>query len=144
MKGMSDEEVLGFNKGVIEEFRANGGKCGGIFEGNPMLLMTMTGARSGRQLVSPLTYHADGDDYVVMASAGGDPEHPAWYYNLVANPKVVLEVGDETFAATATETTGDERARLYDSMVAAMARFGDYQADVDREIPLFKLSRTQP
>ena len=141
MKGMTNEQTLGFNQGVIEEFRANGGACGGIFEGNPMLLVTMTGARSGRQLTSPLTYHADGADYVVMASAGGDPNHPAWYYNLKANPDVQLEVGTESFAAVAIETADPERQRLYDSMVAAMPRFAEYQERVDRQIPIFLLRR---
>jgi len=142
MKDMTDEQVLGFNAGIIEEFRANDGKCGGMFEGNPMLLLNMTGAKSGRQLTSPLTYYADGDDYVVMASAGGDPKHPAWYFNLTANPEIELEVGTERFGATATVAEGHERTRVYDAMVAAMPRFGDYQAGVDREIPIFVLKRS--
>ena len=141
MKGMTDDQVLGFNAGIIEEFRANEGKCGGMFEGNPMLLMTMTGAKSGRQLTSPLTYHPDGDDYIVMASAGGDPKHPAWYFNLVANPDVVLEVGTERFDATAVQTEGAERTRVFEAMSEAMPRFGEYQAGVQREIPIFKLVR---
>ena len=142
MKGMSDEQVLGFNAGIIEEFRANEGKCGGMFEGNPMLLLTMTGAKSGRQLTSPLTYYADGDDMIVMASAGGDPKHPAWYFNLKAEPNVTVELGSEQFSASAHEVEGDERSRVFDAMVAAMPRFGDYQSGVEREIPLFKISRT--
>lgn len=142
MKGMTNEQVRGFNAGIIEEFRANDGACGGMFEGNPMLLLTMTGAKTGRQLTSPLTYFADGDDYIVMASAGGDPKHPAWYFNLKANPDIELEVGIERFAASAIETSGDERARVFEAMTAAMPRFADYQAGVDREIPIFKLVRT--
>lgn len=141
MKGMTTEQTLAFNQGIVEEFRSNGGVCGGRFEGNPMLLLTMTGAKSGRELTSPLTYHAYGDDYVVMASAGGDPKHPAWYFNLVANPDVVLEVGAERVDATAVQTHGNERAEVLASMVASMPRFGDYQAGVEREIPLFKLVR---
>ena len=73
MMGMSTQELLDFNRKVIEEFRANEGRCGGPFEGNPMLLMTMKGARTGRELTTPLTYHAYEGDYVVMASAGGSP-----------------------------------------------------------------------
>jgi deazaflavin-dependent oxidoreductase (nitroreductase family) len=141
MKGMTDEQVLEFNEGIIEEFRANQGMCGGRFEGNPMLLMTVTGARTGRRITTPLTYHAYDDDYIVMASAGGDPRHPAWYFNLVAHPDVVLEVGTERFEATAVQTRGDERTRVFESMVAAMPRFGDYQAGVEREIPIFRLER---
>lgn len=138
---MTDEQTLDFNRTIIDEFRANGGACGGRFEGNPMLLLTMTGAKSGEPRTSPLTYHADGDDFVVMASAGGDPSHPAWYHNLVADPDVEIEVGTERFAATALEARGDERTRVFDAMVAAMPRFGDYQASVEREIPMFKLVR---
>lgn len=142
MQGMTDEQVLAFNSGVIKEFRDNGGVCGGRFEGNPMLLLTMSGAKSGRELTTPLTYHADGDDYIVMASAGGDPKHPAWFFNLVAHPAVVVEIGSERVDARAVRTEGAERARVYQAMTAAMPRFGDYQAAVEREIPIFKLVRT--
>lgn len=141
MQGMTDEQTLTFNAAVIEEFRSNGGACGGRFEGNPMLLVTMMGAKSGRELTSPLTYHAYGDDYVVMASAGGDPKHPAWLFNLSANPAVVLEVGDERFEATAVRLAGDDRTQAFESMVSAMPRFGDYQQAVEREIPLFAFVR---
>ena len=139
MKGMEDGQVLSFNKQIIAEFRENEGRCGGMFEGNPMLLMTMTGARSGRQLTSPLTYHRHGDDYVVMASAGGHPGHPAWYHNIVANPQVTIEVGTEVLFATAVVLEDGERDAAFAAMCEAMPRFGDYQASVDREIPLVAL-----
>lgn len=143
MMGMTNSQVLEFNASVIQQFRANEGQItDGPLAGNPTLLMTMTGAKSGRQLTTPLTYHAYGDDFIVMASAGGDPKHPAWYFNLVANPAVELEVGTERFAATAEVTTGEDRAQVYASMIEAMPRFGDYQSGVDREIPIFRLSRT--
>ncbi len=143
MMGMTNEQVLEFNAGVVEQFRANAGELAdGPLAGNPTLLMTMTGARSGRQLTTPLTFFADGDDFIVMASAGGEPTHPAWYFNLVANPAVELEVGSERFGATAQVTEGEERARVFEAMVAAMPRFGDYQAGVEREIPIFRLRRT--
>ena len=142
MMGMTNEQTLEFNAGVIEQFRANAGELtDGPLAGNPTLLVTMTGAKSGRQLTSPLTYFADGDDFIVMASAGGDPKHPAWYFNLVANPAVELEVGGERFDATAQVTEGEERARVYEAMVASMPRFGDYQAGVEREIPILRLRR---
>ena len=76
-----------------------------------------------------------------MASAGGAPTHPAWYFNLVAHPDITAEVGSERFAATAVLTSGDERQAVYDSMTAAMPRFGDYQAGVEREIPMFRIVR---
>ena len=139
MKGMQDSQVLSFNEQIVAEFRENEGRCGGMFEGNPMLLMTMTGARSGRRLTSPLTYHRHGDDYVVMASAGGHPSHPAWYHNIVANPQVTLEVGTESFGADAVVLEGDERAAAFAAMCEAMPRFGDYQEAVDREIPIVAL-----
>ena len=138
---MKRETLLEFNRGIIEEFRANGGKCGGVFEDNPMLLLTMTGARTGRQLTTPLTYHADGDRLVVMASAGGSPTHPAWYHNLIANDRVVIEVGSERFDAIATEAVDDERTRLFRSMVTELPRFGEYQQKVKRTIPIMVLSK---
>ena len=139
--GMTRAQLLAFNAGVVEEFRANDGVCGGPFEGNDMILLTMTGAKSGRELVSPLTYHPYEGDFVVMASAGGAPNHPAWYFNLVAHPDITAEVGNERFAATAVLTSGEDRQAVYDSMTAAMPRFGDYQAGVEREIPMFRIVR---
>lgn len=143
MKGMEDSQVLSFNEQIISEFRANEGRCGGMFEGNPMLLLTMTGARSGRRLTSPLTCHQLDGDWIVFASAGGHPRHPEWYHNITANPDVTLEVGTESFAATATELSGDERTRAFDAMCTAMPRFGDYQASVEREIPVIRLRRSE-
>ena len=115
-------EILDMNKGVIEEFRANGGVCSGWLEGAPVILLTMTGAKSGSELVSPLTYHPYDGDYVVMASAGGSPTHPAWYYNLVAHPDITAEVGSERFEATAVLADSTERQALFDSMTTAMPR----------------------
>lgn len=143
MMGMTNDEVLAFNHQVIEDFRANAGVMpeGSRFHGNPTLLLTMTGARSGRRLTTPLTYTADGDAYIVMASAGGSPTAPAWAFNLRANPEVTLEVLDATFPARAIETDGDERQRVFDLMVTNLPRFADYQAGVERTIPLFRLER---
>ena len=135
-------DFLEFNKSVIEEFRSNDGVCGGPFEGMPMILVTMTGAKSGRELVSPLVYSTDGDDYVIIASKGGAPSHPNWYHNLVANPSVTLEVGNEKFAATAVVTEGDERRRLFDAQAAQMPQFAEYEKNAaPREIPVFRLVR---
>lgn len=144
MMGMSAEEVLAFNAKVIDDFRTNAGVMpeGSMFHGNPTLLMTMTGARSGRQLTTPLTYTADGDAFIVMASAGGSPTAPAWAFNLRANPEISLEVLAEAFPARAVETEGDERRRVFDLMVTNLPRFADYQAGVERTIPVFRLERT--
>ncbi|MGH1491243.1 MAG: nitroreductase family deazaflavin-dependent oxidoreductase [Acidimicrobiales bacterium] len=137
-------DFLEFNKNVIEEFRANDGVCGGPFEGAPMVLITMTGAKSGRELCSPLVYSSDGDDVVIIASKAGAPEHPNWYYNLVANPTVTVEVGTDKWEATAKLAEGDERKRLYDAQAAQMPQFSDYETkatEAGREIPVFRLVR---
>ncbi len=143
MWGMSNEEVVAFNQKVIDEFRSNAGVMpeGSQFHGNPTLLMTMTGARTGRTLTTPLTYTADGNDFIVMASAGGSPTLPAWAHNLRANPAITLEVLDETFPALAVETVDGERQAAFELMVANLPRFGGYQEAVERVIPLFRLQR---
>ncbi len=141
MNGLTNEQTNDFNEAIITEFRANGGRCGGRFEGNPMLLVTMTGAKSGRTLTSPLTYHDFDGTPVVMASAGGHPNHPHWYFNLVADPDIEIELGTERFGARARQLEGDERSRAFDAMTAAMPRFADYQDGVEREIPMFALER---
>src|SRR5271163_3704219 len=104
------------NQGVITEFRANQGKVGGPMEGMPIVLITMTGAKTGRTLIRPLCYSRDGDRIVIIASYGGAPRNPPWYYNLVANPLVTVEIGTEKFRARAEQVYGSERARLFDAM----------------------------
>ena len=135
-------DFLAFNQGVIEEFRSNAGVCGGPFEGMPMMLLTMTGAKSGRELCSPLVYSTDGDDIVIIASKGGAPDHPNWYFNLVANPAVTVEVRTDKWDATADLTVGDERKRLFAAQAALMPQFADYETKAGaagREIPVFRL-----
>ena len=137
-------DFLEFNKGVIEEFRSNSGVCGGPFEGMPMILVTMTGAKTGRELCSPLVYSKDGDDVIVIASKGGAPQHPSWYHNLVATPTVTVEIGTEKWEATAHVTEGDERTRLFEAQAARMPQFAEYEktaAEVGRQIPVFRLVR---
>ena len=104
-----------FNENVINEFRSNGGKVGGRFEGASMMLLTTTGAKSGQARTKPVVYTKDGDRFVIIASKAGAPTNPDWFHNLVANPEVTLEVGDERFPARATVTSGEERRRLYDA-----------------------------
>ena len=130
-----------FNAGVIEEFRANGGKVGGRFEGRPMLLLTTTGAKSGLPRTTPLVYTVDGDRIVIIASKGGAPINPDWYHNLVANPDVIVELGTDRFPAKARVTEGEERDRLYDAMAAQMPFFAEYQRKTERRIPLVVLER---
>ncbi len=130
-----------FNSKVIEEFRANQGRVGGGFEGAPMLILTTTGAKSGQPRTNPLVYLADGDRLVIFASKAGAPTNPDWFHNLVAHPRVSVEVGGESFEADATVAEGEERDRLYANQVAVMPGFADYQAQTDRVIPVVVLTR---
>src|SRR5581483_8450738 len=97
-----------YNRRIIEEFRANGGKVGGRWEGRDLLLITTKGRKSGREYTTPIVYTADGDRLLVYASQSGAPTHPDWYLNLVADPHVVVERGSERFEALATPLTGEE------------------------------------
>ena len=130
-----------FNENVINEFRANGGKVGGQFEGARMMLLTTTGAKSGQARTKPVVYTTDGDRFVIIASKAGAPTNPDWFHNLVANPEVILEVGDERFPARATVVSGEERRRLYDAQAALMPGFADYAQKTTREIPVVVLDR---
>src|SRR6266571_8130919 len=97
-----------WNRKMIDEFRANGGKVGGMWEGRPLLVLTTTGAKSGRRHTTPTMYLRDGNRLLVFASKGGAPTHPDWYHNLVAHPEVTVEVGTETFDAIAVVTEDSE------------------------------------
>ncbi len=138
---MTNASPNDWNQAVIAEFRANGGKVGGQFEGAPLLLLTTTGAKTGRRLTSPLMYNTDGDRLLIFASKAGAPTNPAWYHNLVANPKVTLEVGAETFDATATVLHGEERDRLFARHATQYPGFAEYQANTTRTIPVIALER---
>ena len=130
-----------FNRQLIAEFRANGGKVGGMFAGAPMLLLTTIGAKTGQPRVAPLVYSTDGDRLVVIASKGGAPTNPDWYHNLRANPDVTLEVGTETFPARASVPEAEERQRLFDQMATRMPGFAEYQRNTTRQIPVVVLER---
>ncbi|MGB5758437.1 MAG: nitroreductase family deazaflavin-dependent oxidoreductase [Acidimicrobiales bacterium] len=140
---LTDDQWLRLNRGVIPEFRANGGHCGGRWEGNPMVLLTTIGARSGLERTSPLTYTTDGVRIVLIASRAGDDRHPDWYHNLVANPNVVIEVGTDRFEAIATVADEPERTRLLEERIAVMPRFGNYLEQTDRTIPVVIIDRKQ-
>jgi deazaflavin-dependent oxidoreductase (nitroreductase family) len=137
MSDMSD-----FNRGVIEEFRANHGKVGGGFDGAPMVLLTTTGAKSGQKRVNPLVGLVDDGTLYVVASKAGAPTSPDWYHNLVANPEVEVEFGDERFAATAVPiVSGPERDRLFAAQVAVQPGFAEYEKSTTRVIPVVELRR---
>lgn len=132
-----------FNRKLIEEFRANSGKVGGQFANLPVLLLTMTGAKSGKSRTTPLVYSKDGDRIVVIASMGGAPNNPDWYHNLVAHPMVEVEIGSERFPVKAVVTKGEERERLFNAQAKQMPMFADYQKKTSRQIPVFVLERVR-
>ena len=129
------------NQKVIDEFRANGGKAGGYFEGMNLLLMTTIGAKSGKEYVIPVAYTMDGDKYVVASSKGGAPENPAWYHNLIAHPEITIEVGTEKFKVKAVDVPDPEREELYDKHAEIYPGFKDYKAKTTRKIPVFTLEK---
>ncbi len=135
---MSSER--GFNERNIEEFRRNGGKVGGQFEGFPLLLLTSTGARSGAQRVNPVAYFDIDDRIYVVGSAAGRENNPAWVHNLRADPRVSVEIGsDPPKPATARELPRGERDSIYPIIVERAPGFGEYQQRTDRVIPVFEL-----
>ena len=133
-----------WNRKIIEEFRANDGKVGGQFEGAPLLLLTTKGAKSGRLHTTPVMYLADGDRVVVFASKAGAPTNPAWYHNLVANPRVTVEVGTERYEADASVVPREERDRLYDIQQTRYPGFAEYAEKTSRVIPVVALDRVAP
>lgn len=130
-----------FNLNIIKEFRANDGQTFGPFKGAQLLLLTTKGAKSGKEVTTPLVYSKDGDRLVIIASMGGAPKNPAWYHNLKANPEVTLEVGAEKFQANASEVTGAERERLYAQHAEMMPAFNEYKEKTSRVIPVIALTR---
>lgn len=136
------ERPPGFDQEIIDQFRANHGRIlTGPFAGRTLMLLTTTGARTGRLLTKPLGFTRDGDRYVVIASKGGSPTNPAWYHNLVANPLVTVEIGGEQFEARASVAEGAERKRLYAQQAAQIPVFAKYQDMTERQIPVVVLER---
>jgi deazaflavin-dependent oxidoreductase (nitroreductase family) len=131
-----------FNAQIIEEFRANEGRVGGMFQGSTLLLLHHTGAKSGVRRVNPLGYLSDGGRYVVFASKGGAPTNPDWYYNLKAHPDTTIEVGTDRLDVVASEATGKERDRLYSTQAERVPQFAEYQKKAERLIPVIVLTPT--
>jgi deazaflavin-dependent oxidoreductase (nitroreductase family) len=125
-----------WNSGIIKEFRANGGKVGGPFEGASLLLLHTTGAKSGQERVNPVMYRRVDGSYAVFASKAGAPTNPDWYHNLVANPEVRAEIGDETVPLIARVASGDERERIWTAHKAANPGFAEYEGKTTRQIPV--------
>ena len=131
-----------YNATIIEEFRATGGHPGGDWAGTPMILIHHIGARSGTERVTPLGCSPQGGGrFAVVASNGGSPAHPDWYYNLKANPRIKVEVGTQTFTVLAEELDDTARAGLWPKLVTQYPSIGEYQARTTRQIPVFMLTR---
>ncbi len=132
-----------WNQRIIDEFRANAGKVGGTFAGKTILLLHTIGAKSGKERVNPVAYVTDGDRLAVIASKGGAPNNPDWYYNLLAHPLVTVEVGTEKFQARAEPVPEPDRTRLYNKMVEMLPSFAEYRQKTTREIPVIALTRVK-
>ncbi|HEY2307493.1 MAG TPA: nitroreductase family deazaflavin-dependent oxidoreductase [Streptosporangiaceae bacterium] len=141
---MSDRPsgVSDYNTTIIEEFRANGGRVGGPWAGATLILLHHIGAKSGTERVTPVGYFPQGEGrYAIVASNGGSPTHPDWYYNLKAHPKITVEVGTQTFPVLAQELGRAARAELWPNLVAQTPALGEFQAKTTREIPVVMLTR---
>jgi deazaflavin-dependent oxidoreductase (nitroreductase family) len=135
-------EQQAYNQKLIAEYRATRDNPDWPFAGRPLLLLTTTGAKTGQAHTTPIMYVIDGTDWLVIASNAGAPNHPDWYSNLVAHPLVTLEIGTETFPASAHIMTGDERRVVWERIVTQYPFFTDHQVKIHREIPVIRLHRT--
>lgn len=129
-----------WTRNLIADIRANGRPTSGYFAGQAVMVLTTTGAKSGEPREAVVTFTRDGDDYVVIGSKSGDPDDPAWFTNLVANPVVTIETGGQTFQATATVAESTDRDALWDRHVAEHPQFADYPSKTDRVIPVARLT----
>ncbi len=130
-----------WNDKVIAEFRANGGKVGGSFEGAPLLILHSTGAKSGAERVNPMMYQAVGDAFAVFASKAGAETNPDWYHNLRAHPEATIEVGTETLDVTARVLDEAEREPIWETQKERYPGFADYEQKTSRVIPVVLLER---
>ena len=121
-------------------YQASGGRIGGRFKAAPVLLLTTTGRKSGKRRTTPLLYAEDAGRYVIVASVGGAPKHPAWYLNLGGNPEATINVRGRTLAVRAETASPEERARLWTLVTQMYAPYDDYQAKTSREIPVVILT----
>jgi deazaflavin-dependent oxidoreductase (nitroreductase family) len=135
------DSLKAFNNAIVDEFRANGGKVGGPFDGATLLLLTSTGAKSGQPRVAPLAYLTIDDKMIIIGSKAGAHTNPDWVHNLRANPRVHIEVGTTDYDVIARELPPEERDGIFAKVVAAAPGFGEYQANTSRVIPLFELQK---
>jgi deazaflavin-dependent oxidoreductase (nitroreductase family) len=130
-----------FNQQIIDEFHANGGQVGGMFENATLLLLHHRGAKTGTERVSPLGYLPLGDTLAIFATQAGAPTNPAWYYNLVANPSTSVEVGTETIPVRARVVEGEERERIWTTQKERVPQMAEYEQKTTRRIPVIVLER---
>jgi deazaflavin-dependent oxidoreductase (nitroreductase family) len=149
MANSAADETSGYNTKIIEEFRANQGRVGGMWTGAPLILIHHVGAKSGIERITPVACSPRGEDrFAIWAANGGSPTHPNWYYNLKANPRITVEVGAQTFTVLAEELDGTARAELWPELVAEWPKpvagspdLGAAQAGTTRQFPVFMLTR---
>ncbi|WP_405147432.1 nitroreductase family deazaflavin-dependent oxidoreductase [Sphaerisporangium sp. NBC_01403] len=132
-----------YGKEHVDRYRATDGKEGHDWNGTTVLLLTTTGRSSGQPRTNPLIYQKHGDDYVIVASKGGDPKSPDWYHNLVANPDVEVQVEGDKFRARARTATPEEKPEVWRLMTATWPQYDEYQTKTDREIPVVILERVE-
>ena len=129
-----------WNSQIIEAFRTNEGNVSGM---PSLILLTTIGAKTGQRRTNPVMYLPDGDRLLIFASNAGAPTNSDWYYNLLAHPQVTVEVGSETYDATATEIHGEERDRFFAKQAEVAPQFGEYQKNTSRKIPAIALERNK-
>jgi deazaflavin-dependent oxidoreductase (nitroreductase family) len=142
MTKSAPDEGSDYNAKIIKEFRANQGRVGGPWAGTTLILIHHIGARSGVERVTPLGCSSEEDgSFAIVASSGGSPTHPDWYYNLRASPRITVEVGAQTFTVLADELADIARAELWPKLVAEYPTLGEHQAKTARQFPVFVLTR---
>jgi deazaflavin-dependent oxidoreductase (nitroreductase family) len=139
--GFGKALARGFMRTAVWLYRRSGGKIGGTMNGAPVLLLTTTGRKSGRPWTVPVLYQAVGDRWVIIASNGGNPRHPAWWLNLRSQPAASVQIGRETYPVTAVETAGEERERLWRRMADMYKGYEEYARKTTRAIPVVLLRR---
>ena len=140
-KNNAAPKLADWAKDHLNRYIESNGADGHELQGVTNLLLTTTGRKSGKALQLPLIYGRDGDNYIIVASRGGTPDHPEWYKNLVANPNVELQVRDERFPATARTANDAEKPALWEKMARLFPPYNEYQAKTERQIPVVILER---
>lgn len=138
--GGSSADAGDFNAKIVEEYRANGGRLGGMFAGSDLLLLHHTGAKTGTERVSPLAYQMVAESYAVFASRAGSPASPDWFHNVVANPQTSIEIGGETVPVKARVAEPAERDVIWDRQKKRVPQFAEYERKAaPRKIPVIVL-----